>query len=276
MWPSPKKYLLSTLGAVDPHDDRVIIFDVDKSEHLPLPSSVAFQISVSIRNAIVQQCIIDEGASTYVMAASVWKQVGSPDLSPSTITLCAWDGHPSQPLRLYRNYPIIVTSKTVAIDIEFIDVPLDYNIRLGRSYTYAMSAIASVIFVRCASLIMEISSLSINWHTMILSLKLHLSPLSHWWLAIRLSRPSPMSLIGSIKIPPCLVQIMVHHLLLLSIAHLVFACFKHHGLSTSVLVCLHNSQHLHNLLFPTQPNLSILLLKVHLLILISLSALFNP
>lgn len=47
--PSQQKYLLSSLGIVDPLDDRLIIFDVDKVEHPPLPSFVDFQIPVSIK-----------------------------------------------------------------------------------------------------------------------------------------------------------------------------------------------------------------------------------
>lgn len=96
MFPSQQKALLSDLGVVNPSNDRMIVFDVDKAEHPPLPSSVSFQILVSIRNIIIQWCIIDEGASTCVMTASVLKQFGSPNLSPSTITLRAWDKHPSQ------------------------------------------------------------------------------------------------------------------------------------------------------------------------------------
>lgn len=79
------------------------------------------------------------------MFPSVWKQLGSPNLSPSTITLWAWNGHPSQPLGLYHNYLVTVAGKTVCIDIEVIDAPLDYNILLGHSYTYAMLVFASEI-----------------------------------------------------------------------------------------------------------------------------------
>ena len=77
------------MGVVDPADDQFIIFDARQSEHPPLPASIAFQIPVKIRNANVAWCIIDEGASTYVMFSSVWKQLGAPELAPSTITLRA-------------------------------------------------------------------------------------------------------------------------------------------------------------------------------------------
>ena len=80
------------------------------------------------------------------MSASVWKQLGSPELAPSTITLRAWDGHASQPIGLFRNCPITLAGKTVCVDVEFIDAPLDYNILLGKSYTYAMSAVPSAVF----------------------------------------------------------------------------------------------------------------------------------
>ena len=36
-------------------------------------------------------------------------------------------------------------SKTICVDVEFIDAPLDYNILLGHSYTYAMSVVPSVV-----------------------------------------------------------------------------------------------------------------------------------
>ena len=34
----------------------------------------------------------------------------------------------------------------MSVEVEVIDAPLDYNLLLGRICTYAMSAIASVIF----------------------------------------------------------------------------------------------------------------------------------
>ena len=36
--------------------------------------------------------------------------------------------------------------RSVCVDVEVIDAPLDYNILLGRSYTYAMSVIPSAVF----------------------------------------------------------------------------------------------------------------------------------
>ena len=113
------------MGAVDPVDDQLIVFDARQSEHPPLPASVAFQIRVKIRNANISQCIIDEGASTCVMSNSVWKQLRSPELAPSTITLRAWYGHASQPIGLFRNCPITLAGKTVCVDVEVIDAPLD-------------------------------------------------------------------------------------------------------------------------------------------------------
>ena len=105
------------MGPVDPSDDRFIIFNVDRSEHPPLLASVAFQIPLKIWNAKISDCIIDEGASTYVMSASVLKQLRSPELAPSTITLRAWDGHTSQPIGLFQNCPITLAGKTVCIDV---------------------------------------------------------------------------------------------------------------------------------------------------------------
>jgi len=146
---------------MDTFDDRLILYDIDKVENSPLPSSVAFQISISIKNATVQRCIIDRGSPTHVIVNSVWKQHGSTNLSPSTISLHSWDGHPLQPLYLYHNYTIAIFGKIVLIYIEVIDAPLDYNISLGRSYTYAISFVNPLSLTRCALPTMEISSPSI-------------------------------------------------------------------------------------------------------------------
>ena len=115
--PSQRKALLFALGIVDPSDDHLIVFDVDKSEHPPLPSSITFQIPVKIYNAHVLWCIIDEGTSTCVMSVSIWNKLESPNLSPSTITLRAWDSHSSHPLGMYRNCLVTLVGKTFCIDI---------------------------------------------------------------------------------------------------------------------------------------------------------------
>jgi hypothetical protein len=89
--PTQQKSLLSTLGAVDPADTRLITFDLDSGEPR-LPALIAFQIPVKIRNITVHRCIIDEGASTCIMSKTVWQKLGSLELIPSAITLLSYDG----------------------------------------------------------------------------------------------------------------------------------------------------------------------------------------
>jgi hypothetical protein len=69
--PMQWKSLLSSLGAVDPADTRLITFDLDSGEP-HLPTLISFQIPVKIQNIIVHRCIIDEGASTCIMSKIVW------------------------------------------------------------------------------------------------------------------------------------------------------------------------------------------------------------
>jgi hypothetical protein len=126
-------------------DTQLITFDLDSGEPR-LPALIAFQIPVKIRNITVHRCIIDEGASTCIMSKSVWQKLGSPKLIPSSITLRAYDGRPSSPEGLFQNVPVELGGKTILIDIEVIDAPLDYNILFGRSYMYAMKAVASSVF----------------------------------------------------------------------------------------------------------------------------------
>jgi hypothetical protein len=144
-FPTQRKSLLSAMGAVDPADTRLITFDLDNCEPR-LPAAVAIQIPVKIRNITVYRCIIDEGASTCIMSKSVWQKLGSPELLPSAITLRAYDGRSASPEGIFQNVPIELGGKTVLIDIEVIEAPLEYNILLGRTYMYAMKAVASSIF----------------------------------------------------------------------------------------------------------------------------------
>jgi hypothetical protein len=139
------KSLLSALGSVDPVDTQLITFDLD-SEEPRLPTLIVFQIPVKIRNITVHQCIIDEGASTCIMFKYVWQKLGSPELIPSFITLRAYDRRPSSLEGLFQNVPVELGGKTMLIDIEVINTPLDYNIMFGHSYMYAMKAVASSVF----------------------------------------------------------------------------------------------------------------------------------
>jgi hypothetical protein len=69
--PTQRKSLLSALGAVDPADTRLIMFDLDSCEPRLL-ATVAIQIPVKIWNITIHRCIIDEGASTYIICKIVW------------------------------------------------------------------------------------------------------------------------------------------------------------------------------------------------------------
>jgi hypothetical protein len=80
------------------------------------------------------------------MSKNVWKKLISPELIPSAITLRAYDGRPSSPEGLFQNVPIELGGKTILIDIEVIDTPLDYNILFRHSYMYTMKEVASSVF----------------------------------------------------------------------------------------------------------------------------------
>jgi hypothetical protein len=80
------------------------------------------------------------------MSKTIWQKLGSPEIIPSAITLRAYDGRPSSPEGLFQNVPVELGGKTILIDIEVIDAPLNYNILFGHSYMYAMKAVTSSVF----------------------------------------------------------------------------------------------------------------------------------
>ena len=69
-FPTQWKALLASLGVVDPSDSKLITFNTDNGEP-QMPSTIAFQIVVSIQNLVLHRCIVDEGASTCIMSTLV-------------------------------------------------------------------------------------------------------------------------------------------------------------------------------------------------------------
>ena len=87
-----------------------------------------------------------EGDVVSVMSLSCWKGLGSPELSQSANMLTTFDGRSFQPHKNFPSLKVHLGGKTVAIEVEVVDAPLNYNILLGRNWMYSMQAIASSLF----------------------------------------------------------------------------------------------------------------------------------
>ena len=90
--------------------------------------------------------VLDEGASTSMLSLTCWKSLGSPELVTSPTTLKAFDGRGFQPHGRISALVVELGGKTISIQVEVVDAPLDYNVLLGRNWFYAMNAVASTIF----------------------------------------------------------------------------------------------------------------------------------
>ena len=80
------------------------------------------------------------------MTASCWLALGSLTLSLPSNSLKVFDGHIFIPKYYLASYPITLSGKTTTVDIEVIDRKLDYNLLLGRTWTYVMTTILSIVF----------------------------------------------------------------------------------------------------------------------------------
>jgi hypothetical protein len=143
--PNQRRTLLSTIGAMDPEESNLITFNLDYFKER-VSHHLAFQIQVFISEHTIHRTVLDEGASTCVMSFPCWRALGSPALIPSPTTLKAFDGHGFQPHGLLKYFTVTLKGKTVPVDIEVVDAPLDYNLLLGRSWFYAMTVVTSSVF----------------------------------------------------------------------------------------------------------------------------------
>jgi hypothetical protein len=115
-----------------------------------LPYHITFQIVVPYPTKNFTQNIfctmVDEGASTCVMSLTCWKAVGQPVLSPSPTLITACDGRSFRPHSIVPSFPMQLGGKTVCIKVKVVNAPLNYNLLLGRSWTYAMQVVVATAF----------------------------------------------------------------------------------------------------------------------------------
>ena len=72
--------------------------------------------------------------------------MGSLELSKSATMLTAFDGRSFRPHGILPSLKFRLGGKTIAIEVEVVDAPLDYNLLLGRNWMYSMQAVASSLF----------------------------------------------------------------------------------------------------------------------------------
>jgi hypothetical protein len=147
--PAQRKALLIALGSTETCNPSIIMLDTTDLKPC-LPYHVAFQIVVVhptktfTRN--IFRTVVDEGASTCVMSLACWKAIDQLILSPSPTLLTAFDGHSFRPHGIIPSFLVQLGGKTVCVEVEVVDAPLEYNLLLRQSWTYVMQAVVATIF----------------------------------------------------------------------------------------------------------------------------------
>ena len=140
--PPQRKALLSALGVSDDSSSSIIKFEtMGVQPHFPY--YVSLLIHVECLKKTIKRIVIDEGVATYVMSLSCWKGLGSPELSQSATMLTAFNGRSIRPHRIIPYLKVQLGGKTIVIEVEVVDAPLDYNLLLGRNWMYSMQVVAS-------------------------------------------------------------------------------------------------------------------------------------
>jgi hypothetical protein len=147
--PAQRKALLTALGSTETCNPGTIMLDTTDLKprllyHVAFQIVVAHPMKTFTRN--IFRTVVDKGASTCVMSLACWKAIGQPELSPSPTLLTAFDGRSFRPHGIISSFPVQLGGKTVCVEVEVVDAPIDYNLLLGRSWTYAMQAVVATIF----------------------------------------------------------------------------------------------------------------------------------
>jgi hypothetical protein len=141
--------LLSALGSAETCNLGAIILDpINLKPHLPY--HVVFHIVVAYTTKYftrnIFRTMVDEGASTCMISLACWKDIGHPILSMSPTFLTIFYGHSFKPHEIIPSFLVNFGGNTVCIEVEVVDAPLDYNLLLGRSWTYAMHPVVAIVF----------------------------------------------------------------------------------------------------------------------------------
>ena len=124
--------------------------------------------------------VLDEGAATCIMSYSCWQDLGYPTLATSKTVLKAFDGHLFTPHGILATFPIELGGKTIIVEVEIVNAPLDYNLLLGHSWFYPMK-VALQSFIDWFVFLMRGRSFpSINWIIALPIYSLNLLPMFHW------------------------------------------------------------------------------------------------
>jgi hypothetical protein len=105
-----------------------------------------YKIHVEYSKYTIKRVVVDEGTATCLMSLVCWKALGSLTLSKSSNMLTTFDGHSFRPHGILATFSVQLGGKTVEVEVEVVDAPLEYNLLLGRNWTYAMFVIVSFIF----------------------------------------------------------------------------------------------------------------------------------
>jgi hypothetical protein len=139
------KALLKAIGGIDPTDMNLIIFDLE--DHIPrLPPQLTFQIQVIVFGKNICRTTIDKDASMCVMSITYWKSIGCPPLTESHNMLKDFNGSGFKPYGVLPSFPITLEGKTINVEVEVFDAPLDYNLILGHSWIDSIYAVVSTLF----------------------------------------------------------------------------------------------------------------------------------
>ena len=82
-------------------------------------------LSIGCLGKNICQTFLDEGMATCIMSLSCWQGLSRPTLVSSPTMSKAFKPH-----RILTTLPIDVRGKTISIEVEVIDVSLDYNLLL--------------------------------------------------------------------------------------------------------------------------------------------------
>jgi hypothetical protein len=147
-FPSQRKALLASLGSTETCNLGIIMLDAsDLKPHLPY--HIYFQIVVAYTKKKITRnifrTVVDEGSSTCMMSLACWKAIDQPIFSSSPTLLTDFDSHSFRPHGIIPSFPVQLGGNIMCFEFEVVDASLDYNILLGRSWTYAMQVVVVIV-----------------------------------------------------------------------------------------------------------------------------------
>jgi len=136
--------------------EPTVTFGLEDMRLLQAPHNDPLVVQLKIKTAMVQQILIDTGSSVDIIMFKCFRKLqhSEKDLEAVGMPLVGFGVHTTYPVGM-KKLPVRIgkkdNSRTVDVNFLVVDIPMAYNVILGRPTLSAIKAVIAPYLLSCSS-----------------------------------------------------------------------------------------------------------------------------